>query len=349
MGEEPARKIIDKKNICPSPDYVYVDGVQSHWTRKKLISKEHPHVSELAGVDHWSGVWTVLIVTGLYISAYLLLDYSWWVVGLTAYVFGATASHSLWVLIHEFTHNLGFKSKFWNNVFLIIANIPHMIPSSITFADKHKQHHSYLNETYDDPDLPLPIEDAIFGHTTIGKFIWLLAFPVSMVLRQALNQFYNPPTVIPDTIRIRSYHFWVVANWLVNIVVNLVFLYYFGIKPIFFLFVSFAAGLGFHPLGARWVAEHYAIFPDQETYSYYGLLNLVSFNIGYHNEHHDFPTVPWSRLPALKDAAPKYYDDLHVHDSYLRVLWDFITNPDFTLRTRVVRESHRLKKHKQTE
>jgi len=329
--------------INPSPDYIFVDGVQSHWKRKKLIAKDHPEIPSYAGIDYMSGVWTVLIVASLYVSAYLFSESSWWLVGITAYIFGATASHSLWVLIHEFTHDLGFKSKFWNNAFLLIGNLPHLVPSAVAFADKHKQHHSYLNETYDDPDLPLPIEDTIFGHSTIGKFIWMLAFPLSMVIRQVLNQFYSAPSIIPDTIRIRSFHYWVVANWITNVSFNLAFFYFFGFKAIFFLFAAFVAGLGLHPLGARWVAEHYAIFPDQETYSYYGILNLVSFNIGYHNEHHDFPTIPWSRLPQVKKVAPKYYDTLHTHDSYLRVLWDFITNPNFTLRTRVVRESHRLK------
>ena len=37
-------------------------------------------------------------------------------------------------------------------------------------------------------------------------------------------------------------------------------------------------------------------------------LNLIALNIGYHNEHHDFPDVPWSRLPQLKQMAPEYYD-----------------------------------------
>ena len=46
--------------------------------------------------------------------------------------------------------------------------------------------------------------------------------------------------------------------------------------------------------------EHFALAPDQETYSYYGPLNKVSFNVGYHNEHHNLVTVPWSRLPLIR-------------------------------------------------
>jgi fatty acid desaturase len=38
----------------------------------------------------------------------------------------------------------------------------------------------------------------------------------------------------------------------------------------------------------------------------YPALNLLTLNFAYHNAHHDRPTVPWYRLPALHDAL---YDD----------------------------------------
>src|SRR5207342_2932808 len=65
----------------------------------------------------------------------------------------------------------------------------------------------------------------------------------------------------------------------------------FGWKAFFFLLISFFFSVGLHPLGARWIQEHYlTLDEDQETYSYYGPLNTLAFNVGYHNEHHDSPT-----------------------------------------------------------
>jgi len=243
---------------------------------------------------------------------------------------GATILHAQWVLIHELTHDLVFETPLLNTLFLIICNIPHIIPSGVSFRHYHKQHHGHLNETYTDPDVPSPLEDSIFGHSPVGKAIWLCFFSFIQAIR-----------VLRVSANTRAPFFS--ASNLLNVVLNFGYAYlvyeYWGVRSIIFLILSslMAVGLLMHPLGARWVAEHYAVHPDQETYSYYGYLNYVMFNIGYHNEHHDFPNIPWNKLPILKRMSPEFYDNLHTHSSYLRVLWEFIFNKDFTLRTRVVR------------
>jgi sphingolipid delta-4 desaturase len=74
-----------------------------------------------------------------------------------------------------------------------------------------------------------------------------------------------------------------------------------------------------------------------ETYSYYGPLNILTYNVGLHNEHHDFPAVPWTRLPQLHRIAAEFYEPLPCHRSWVWVLWTFILDRNVGLWCRVKR------------
>jgi len=128
------------------------------------------------------------------------------------------------------------------------------------------------------------------------------------------------------------------------LVFDLAIIFLLGPSAFLYLFISTIFGLGLHPLGARWIQEHYVVSPPQETYSYYGFLNNVTFNIGYHNEHHDFPGIPWSRLPKLRKMASEYYDTLYYHKSWVRLLGTFFTDSTLTLFSRIEREPKRSHK-----
>ena len=99
------------------------------------------------------------------------------------------------------------------------------------------------------------------------------------------------------------------------------------------------AVLGLHPLGGRWIQEHYTTRAGQETYSYYGPLNKICFNMGFHNEHHDFPAVPWNKLPELRRIAPESYDSLKSYDSWVGVLRHFIFDRSMSAYSRMVHPS----------
>jgi fatty acid desaturase len=69
--------------------------------------------------------------------------------------------------------------------------------------------------------------------------------------------------------------------------------------------------------------------------------------MGYHNEHHDLPSIPWNNLPKLRAMAPEYYDNLKYHSSWSRLLLQFVFDKRYSLYSRVERmkESHDRDSH----
>lgn len=114
--------------------------------------------------------------------------------------------------------------------------------------------------------------------------------------------------------------------------------HFIGYQALIYLVLSTILGSSLHPMAGHFVAEHYEWVNGYETYSYYGPLNKLTYNVGYHNEHHDFPQIPGSRLPKLKKMVPEYYDNIPYHTSWIGVMWKFITDPKMTPFSRVVRD-----------
>lgn len=123
-----------------------------------------------------------------------------------------------------------------------------------------------------------------------------------------------------------------------------------GHAVLYLLLSSFLAG-SLHPVAGHFIAEHYVyenITPTQknpenkvpipETFSYYGPLNVLLYNVGLHNEHHDFPAIPWTRLPAVYKIAREFYEDLPRHESWTYVIWRFIWDENVGLNCRVKRQ-----------
>ena len=68
-----------------------------------------------------------------------------------------------------------------------------------------------------------------------------------------------------------------------------------------------------------------------------GPLNRLSFNVGYHHEHHDIVSIPWRRLPEIRRIAPEFYENLHSYTSWSALLARFIRDPNITLFNAIVR------------
>ncbi|MCA6474277.1 MAG: fatty acid desaturase [Chitinophagaceae bacterium] len=308
-------------------DFVHVETPEPHRGRTKEMLKQHPELRGLIGKNPYSFLAIVGVVSLQVLVAFLLSGQSWWWVLGAAYFIGAFADHALFVLIHECAHKLIFKNRAANKIAGMIANIPLIFPSSVSFETYHLKHHSFQGVHELDGDLPNYWEAKLINHYFTGKVIWLLFYPLFQVFRLSRLR------------EIAPFDRWVALNWLIQIVSMTAIAWFLGAQSFVYLVASFFFSVGLHPLGARWIQEHYLTQGEQETYSYYGVLNHVAFNVGFHNEHHDFPSVPWNRLPDIKKTAPGFYDHLSSHTSWTKLFLRFLFDQEISLFSRVVRKN----------
>jgi sphingolipid delta-4 desaturase len=268
--------------------------------------------------------WIAAIVGVQLAIAYALRDAHWvWVI-VCAYLVGAFASHALFVLIHEATHNLIVKGTLPNRLFGILCNVGQGFPSAMSFRTYHLLHHYRLDEYDYDADLAFRWEARLVGNSALRKAVWLFLFAAVEIIR-------------PLRVKRPFAEGWAVANTLVIVITDALIWWFCGPRGLAYVLLSTIAGIGLHPVGARWIQEHYTFHEGQETYSYYGKLNAIQFNIGYHNEHHDLVKVPWIHLPKIRAIAPEFYDHLYWHRSWTRVLLQFLFDPRLHLFARITR------------
>lgn len=299
---------------------------EPHLERARAILKAHPEIKALCGHTPVTALFVLGLVAAQVGLAFALRDAPWWALLLTAWFVGAFLSHGLWVLIHECTHNLVFKAPPANALLQMFANLPILFPAAISFRKYHLIHHRYQGDLELDADLASPGEAKFVGNTFFGKAFWMLNFWAFQALRvQRLK-------------RIPFLDGWYVANFALQIAFIAGSWALMGPRAVVYMFLASIFAIGLHPVGARWIQEHYLVKPDQETYSYYGPLNLVAFNVGYHNEHHDVMRVPWLRLPQVRKLAPEFYDTLHWHPSWVKLWLQFLFDPNLSLYSRMTRK-----------
>ena len=301
---------------------------QPHPARARAIIKAHPEVLQLMVRNPWTALIALSIAVMQTAIAYgmgtLGFGY-WWLSLLIAFCIGAFANHANYVIIHDATHNLIFRRKNCNKMVAIIADLPNLTPGAMGFRVYHLKHHSHQGDYEYDADLANHWEARLVGNKWYRKAIWLMLFPFFQVTR--------PPRLKA----IKMWDRWFSINLVCAGAYDVAIVYFFGWAGFLYLVFAFLFSIGLHPVGARWIQEHYTYDFDQETFSYYGPINRVALNMGYHNEHHDLPSIPWNNLPKLRAMAPEFYANLKYHSSWVRLLLQFIFDKRYSLYSRVER------------
>ncbi|MBU2914898.1 MULTISPECIES: fatty acid desaturase [Reichenbachiella] len=309
---------MEKKN-----GFYWSDEREPHFNRRKDILAKYPQVRDLFGIDKGLKFKTLALVVFQLATAPFIAELAWyWYIPL-AYIFGASVSHTLFLAIHEISHDLAFKNRVSNNWLALVANIPILFPYAMSFRTYHLKHHWEQGDVKHDTDLPTDGERRIF-QGFLGKLLWA----TNQILFYALRPMFVYPI---------KYEKWHKINIVFQLSALAIYWYFVGTGAVLYLLLSVFLAGSLHPLAGHFIAEHYVFKEGQETYSYYGPLNVLALNVGYHNEHHDFPNVPGTRLPELKKTAPDFYDHLFTHKSWSKVIIQFIANPKISLGSRVKR------------
>lgn len=154
-------------------------------------------------------------------------------------------------------------------------SIIHVLTLTHLWIRYHLEHHRYQGDEVIDTDLPTLMEAKLFC-TTFGKFCWVLLQPFFYMLRPF---WMNPKN--PEKLEI--------VNFFIQLAFDIVIVHFFGVRMLLYMIWSTLVSMGLHPVAGHFISEHYMFRKGFETYSYYGPLNAITWNVGYHNEHHDFP------------------------------------------------------------
>ena len=311
-------------------DFYHASEEEPHAVRRRIILKAHPEIEKLFVPDLRPVPLVIAMVLSQWILAYYCQFWSYPVYFGMAYLYSGTVCHSLSLMAHELSHNLVFKTRQANEWFGIFCNLACGIPSAVTFKRYHMEHHQFQGREGIDVDIPTYLEGR-WVHSAPAKLLFLFLMP--------LMYGFRPAIIRPKNMTIME-----LVNIVAVLATYLVVYSYAGWAGALYLPVSFLLGHSLHPMAGHFVAEHFVFVEGHETYSYYGPLNLLAWNVGYHNEHHDFPRVPGWRLPQVRALAPEFYESLPCHSSWIAVMLRFVFDERISAFSRVVRSTRSVDK-----
>ena len=291
---------------------------EPHAIRRSKILINHPDIKKLMGPDEKSK-WICLGLVGMQFYLSLIVpSFSTFNYFITLYLVGATLTQALFLAIHETSHNLMFRNTHLNRLFSIFINLPIVIPFAIAFRHYHLDHHKHQGIEGLDTDLPTQFEIK-WVQGPIKKFIWMFCQIIMYAVRPLFcgkNQLKITPMLI--------------CNILVQFIFDVCVWKIWGSAPLIYMMICVFIAGGLHPCAGHFLSEHYVLQTTdenniQETFSYYGKLNKLTWNVGYHNEHHDFPYVSGSNLPKIREIAPEYYNTLKICPSWTFTIINYVT------------------------
>lgn len=309
-----------------------------HNDRAKAMLQAHPEIRTQIGHTRSTAIWCILFALMQVGLAIAVAEQPIWMMILAAYLFGSWININLFMLAHECNHGLVFSSTTLNRWLYTFTSMPMFLSGHHTWWIEHHVHHTDLGAK----------KDFIKRRRTfflLTRYLTPLLIPFSMfmLVTQAIRStvglisyflglfrgHWKPGpltlSILADAHLVSGYRkyrmpLWPVVYAALSLALPIVLFTTLGWKPVVYLLLSQSFMTGFlHPIMFGMIlsnshfhgSQHY-----QPSSSYYGWFNKITFNFGYHTEHHDLSSIPWSRLPTLRKMAPEFYDPLHQTKSY---------------------------------
>jgi sphingolipid delta-4 desaturase len=300
-----------------------------HNALRRQAILDHPELKQLNGADWRSALLLPVILTAQWGMAWAVSDAPIWVIFLAAFFWGQFAIHSAGALLHETSHKLVFrgaraKLAFDLGLEVILSSYGRQLIYQHEHITSHHPHmgdyeHDYEHEDIcaiqsrmqlraDNPRLQRVLTLlTLFVHALpLGVFIGDVIFPkVNQWLtgRPQKDPARNIGASQPSTGEMRLF---MVTSALSNLTLLLLFGPWALLYQIWPLSL-FLGKMGVWNLGQS-LSEHEGTDEDTPTRSTYGWINIPFLNTGYHNEHHTFPNVPWTKLPVLTRTVPHMFN-----------------------------------------
>ena len=231
-----------------------------------------------------------------------------------------------------------------NRILGFVANLPLCIPSSVTFKKYHIDHHKWVKIVGLWTDFHRETPPFTTSIDFKAMILWTRIYPptsrlgcFNLVLAKSSTSWLNHCCTLfvrfcayRNRTRCSKWLIWpsnwpsmrwssTFSVWNHSFISSLVL--HSALDSIQFQDISFRVRRTKHLLSSAmhfaysFALEHYIFVEGYETYSYYGPLNYITYNVGYHNERkdldltlsktnsspldHDFPNIPGYALPKV--------------------------------------------------
>lgn len=221
--------------------------------------------------------------------------------------------------VHNHTHWPTFTNKHYNNIYECMLSAASGIPPQV-WKRGHLIHHRYVNDRPDEHGNTKDPTSVYLGGKD-GQVINFWKYVIVKGASAGIHYLFKVPYYL-STVGLeqnvkREY-------WSFRIFMIIIFAINFQYGLILLLAYLMSYGINqANSYGEHWGYLHLSGDTTRDSFSNYDKwFNVLTFNAGYHQEHHHKPGTHWTKLPEVTPYLPTDRKVLHKHAVFNNPYWD---------------------------